>query len=312
MASMDHISIILVNYDSADFTKACLKSLQDLQAEHFDYSVIVVDNGSQEALSLPKSLRSGQVEVIRSESNLGFTGGNNLGITYAAEHHDPDYICLLNNDTTVDPAFLAQLHQSLENKETGGLVSPKIYFASGHEYHQEAYSKTEKGQVIWYGGGCIDWPNLIAFHQGVDEVDRGHLDQTRSTDFCTGCCLLISREVLETVGLMDDKFFLYYEDADLSIRARKKGFNVLYCPAAKIWHHNGGSSGGAGSPLHIYYQTRNRVFLALRHGSWRIRLTTLRYLLRTLIKGNPTEKQAVFHALIGNMGKHPYDKITGV
>ncbi len=311
MASMDHISIILVNYESAKLTKMCLKSLQQLQTKDFAYSVIVVDNASQEALTLPASLKADNVSVIRSESNLGFTGGNNLGITYAAEQHDPDYICLLNNDTTVDPNFLTELHQSLEAKETGGLVSPKIYFAPGYEYHNQAYDKSDRGRVIWYGGGSIDWPNLIAFHQGVDEIDRGHLDLTRSVDFCTGCCILISREVLETTGLLDDKFFLYYEDADLSIRARKKGFNVLYCPQAKIWHHNGGSSGGAGSSLHIYYQTRNRVFLSLRHGSWRVKLTTLRYVLRTLFKGDQTEKQAVFQAIIGNMGKQAYDKIAG-
>lgn len=311
MASMDHISIILVNYESPKLTKMCLKSLQELRAEDFDYSIIVVDNASQEPLTLPASLKADNISVIRSESNLGFTGGNNLGITYAAEHYNPDYICLLNNDTTVDPDFLTELYQCLESKETGGMVSPKIYFAPGYEYHSEAYSKAELGQVIWYGGGSIDWSNLIAFHQGVDELDRGHLDLTHPIDFCTGCCTLISREVLETSGLLDDKFFLYYEDADLSIRARKKGFNVLYCAQAKVWHHNGGSSGGAGSPLHVYYQTRNRVFLSLRHGNWRVKLTTLRYILRTLFKTDPTERQAVFHALIGNMGKQPYDKIAG-
>lgn len=307
---MDHISLILVNYNSADLTKMCLKSLQNLKAESFEYSVIVVDNASQEPFKLPAKLKEDHIRVIRSQSNLGFTGGNNLGITYAAEHHDPDYICLLNNDTTVDPNFLENLYQCLASKEKGGMVSPKIYFAKGYEYHSQAYDKNELGQVIWYGGGSIDWKNLIAFHRGVDEVDRGHLDQIVKTDFCTGCCILISRELLETVGMLDDKFFLYYEDADLSIRARKKGYHVLYCPEGRIWHHNGGSSGGAGSSLHTYYQTRNRIFLSLRHGSWRIRLTTLNFALRTLLKGLAIERQAVFHALIGNMGKQAYDKIT--
>lgn len=309
MTPMDHISLILVNYNSADLTKMCLKSLQALEAENFTYSIVIVDNASKKPLKLPKKLDQDHVTVIRSESNLGFAGGNNLGVTYAAEHHDPDYICLLNNDTTVAPDFLEKLYQCLSEKEKGGMVAPKIYFAKGYEFHAEAYDKKDLGNVIWYGGGSIDWPNLIAFHRGVDEVDRGHLDQEMKTDFCTGCCILISRELLETVGMLDDKLFLYYEDADLSIRARKKGYHVLYCPEARIWHHNGGSSGGAGSALHIYYQTRNRIFIALRHGSWRVKLTSLSYAARTLIKSNATERQATLHALVGNMGKQPYDKI---
>ncbi|MBU1967134.1 glycosyltransferase family 2 protein [Patescibacteria group bacterium] len=306
---MDHISIILVNYNSAELTKMCLKSLQNIRAKDFSYCVIIVDNASQKLLKLPKSLQADHVEVIRSESNLGFSGGNNLGITYAAEHYNPDYICLLNNDTTVEPNFLEHLYNYIKDKKPGCMVTPKIYFAKGFEYHKEAYPKAELGNVIWYAGGSIDWPNLIAFHRGVDEIDRGHLDVTSLTDFCTGCCILISREVLETVGMLDDKLFLYYEDADLSLRAGKKGFQVLYCPDAVIWHHNAGSSGGAGSPLHTYYQTRNRVFIGLKYGSPRVKLTAVSYALRTLMNGNPVERKAVTHALTGKMGKQPYDKI---
>jgi len=283
--------------------------LQDIKAKNFNYSVIIVDNASQKPLKLSKSLQASNIEVIRSESNLGFSGGNNLGITYAAEHYNPDYICLLNNDTTVEPNFLEYLHDCIKDKNPGGMVSPKIYFAKGFEYHQEAYPKNELGNIIWYGGGSIDWPNLIAFHRGVDEIDRGQLDIEGSTDFCTGCCILISREVLETVGMLDDNLFLYYEDVDLSLRAKREGFQVLYCPDAVIWHHNAGSSGGVGSPLHTYYQTRNRVFMGLKYGSPRIKITGISYALRTLFNGDPIERKAAVHALIGKMGKQPYDKI---
>lgn len=306
---MDHISIILVDYNSHQLTLMCLKSLQKLRAKKFTFSIVIVDNASQESLQLPKSLKADHIHVIRSDSNLGFSGGNNLGITYAAEHYNPDFICLLNNDTTVDPDFLTHLHQQLKNEDSGGMISPKIYFAKGYEYHQKAYPKSELGNVIWYGGGAIDWPNLIAFHCGVDEIDRDQLSQTTSTDFCTGCCILISREILETVGMLDDKLFLYYEDVDLSLRAQKKGFKTLYCPDSKIWHHNGGSSGGAGSALQNYYQTRNQVYMGLKYGSWRVRLTSLLYSFRTLLGGTTVEKKAVLHAITGKMGKQPYDKI---
>lgn len=306
---MDHISIILVNYNCLELTKTCLKSLQDIKAKNFTYSVIIVDNASQKPLKLPKSLQSDRTKVIRSESNLGFSGGNNLGITYAAEHYNPDYICLLNNDTTVEPNFLGYLHKYIKDKNSSGMVSPKIYFAKGFEYHKESYPKIKLGNIIWYAGGSIDWPNLIAFHRGVDEIDRGQLDIEGSVDFCTGCCILISREVLETVGMLDDKLFLYYEDVDLSLRAQKKGFEISYCSNAVIWHHNAGSSGGAGSPLHTYYQTRNRIFIGLKYGSLRIKITSISYALRTLANGNSIERKAATHALIGKMGKQPYDKI---
>lgn len=306
---MDHISIILVDYNSADLTKMCLKSLQTVKTDGFNYSVIVVDNASQKPLRLSRSLQAKNVHLIRSESNLGFSGGNNLGVTYAAEHYNPDYICLLNNDTTVDPRFLIHLYRQIKKEDAGAMITPKIYFAKGYEYHQEAYKKDQLGNIIWYGGGAIDWPNLIAFHAGVDEVDRGQLDKTTKTDFCTGCCILISREILETVGLLDDKLFLYFEDVDLSLRAQHKGYKTLYCPDSVIWHHNGGSSEGSGSPLHTYYQTRNRIFMGLKYGSWRMRLTSLFFALRKIMNGNPVERKAAFHVLTGKMGKQPYDKI---
>lgn len=298
---MDHISIILVDYNSADLTKLCLASLKKIKTKDFSFSVIVVDNASQKPLKLAKSLQKKNIHVIRSESNLGFSGGNNLGVVYAAEHYDPDFICLLNNDTTVAPDFLIKLHQRLKKEETGGIISPKIYFAKGYEYHQKnnAYQKSDLGNVLWYAGGSIDWPNLLAFHRGVDEVDRGQLSQVQATDFCTGCCVLISREVMETVGLLDEKLFLYYEDVDLSLRTAKKGYQVLYEPSAKIWHYSGGSTGGAGSELHLYYQTRNRIFIGLKYGNWRVKLTSLSYLLRTLINASFVEKKAAWHALLG-------------
>lgn len=309
MIAMDHISLIIVNYNADELTKDCLESLKSMTARSFRYTIVVVDNGSQEAFKLPRSLQTETVEVIRSESNLGFTGGNNLGITYAIEKYNSEYICLLNNDTTVHPDFLEQLYQKLSAAVPGGMISPKIYFSKGYEYHKDAYTKQDLGKVLWYGGGSIDWPNVHAFHRGVDEIDRGHFDQQTGSDFCTGCCVLISREVLETVGLFDERLFLYFEDTDLSMRARKKGYQILFCPEALVWHMNAGSSGGSGSPLHEYYQTRNRIYFALKHGSNRVRLTTISFIFRTLFKANAPRRKAALDILTGNLGKEAYDRI---
>ena len=95
----------------------------------------------------------------------------------------------------------------------------------------------------------MDWDNLLAFHAGVDEVDRGQFEEEKETGFATGCAVMISREVIERVGLLDDDFFLYFEDLDYSLRVKEAGLKVMYCPKSIIWHKISRSTGGAGSPV---------------------------------------------------------------
>lgn len=256
------------------------------------------------------------VELLRSKKNKGFTGGNNKGIFYAWHHYKPDYIMLLNNDTEVDAQFLQELLKLAESKEKMGMVCPLIYFAKGYEYHKNSYTKDELGNVIWFAGGSIDWQNMYAFHRNVDEVDRGQIQVASDTlsasalpsskftkgyskamadkkvksgkgneiplynqetmDFGTGCCMLIPMSILDKVGLFDESYFLYWEDVDLSQRIRKAGYNIYLAPEAKIWHKNGGSTGGSGSEFHQYYQERNRLKFALHYAPLRTKLAVLR------------------------------------
>ncbi len=301
---MDHLSIVIVHYNSEPETEDCLKSLALLaDPKGFKYSVIVVDNASREQYQLPPKLADKGFEVLRSESNLGFTGGNNLGIRYALQKHNSDYLVLLNSDTTVDPDFLNHLYHCSQTHSRMGIISPKIYFSPGREYHHQSYKPAERGRVLWYAGGSIDWPNIVAYHRGVDEVDRGHFDEQETSDFATGCCLLLRREVIETVGLLDERFFLYLEDVDWSVRIQEVGYEIGFCPKSKVWHKNAGSTGGAGSELQQYYQTRNRLLFGLKHGSWRNRLTTISFLIRLLMNGSRPEKIAVTDLLMGQLGK---------
>ena len=182
---MIHISIIIVNYNSQKDTLECLDSLSNIKSFGFKYSILIVDNASKEPLVLPKRFQLPNIEVIRSESNLGFTGGNNMGIHYCIEKYNSDFVLLLNNDTTVDPSFLKELVGHAEKYPKAGLISSKIYFTKGREYHLESYKKEELGKVFWYAGGSIDWDHLVAFHRGVDEVDRGHFDNQTKCDFAT-------------------------------------------------------------------------------------------------------------------------------
>lgn len=299
---MDKIAIIIVHYNTPLDTRNCLESLEKIDTAGFEFKTFVVDNGSKENLILPhKKFKS--VEVIRSNTNLGFTGGNNLGFRYASENFNPDYFLLLNSDTLVKTDFLVKLHNTLKTTPKMGLVSPKIYFAPGNEFHQHSYKKNELGKVIWFAGGIIDWRNLQTTHIGVDEVDRGQFDHLQSCDFVSGCCFLIRRETLATAGVFDERYFLYYEDTDLTRRVHRLGLELGLCQESVIWHVNGGSSEGSGSDLQVFYQTRNRLLFFFTHGTWRNKLTVLHFMLHLLTKGSRVERLAAAKFLRGHFGK---------
>lgn len=302
---MTHISIIIIHYNNKKQTTTCLKSLTDLKTSGFKYRVVVIDNGSQERFTLPEALSPQLFEVVRSEANLGFTGGNNLAIKYAIEKYNSDYVVLLNNDTVVEPQFLKHLYEAQLANPRAGVLCPLIYFMPNQEYHSDSYRQSERGKVLWFGGGSIDWNHLAAFHRGVDEVDRAHFDTVQKMDFATGCCMFISREVLEKSGTFDERYFLYLEDVDLSLRIKKKGYDLLFCPKAKIWHENAGSSGGPGYSIQNYYLTRNRLLFALLHGNLKQQYIAVRLLLQYLYKGNEYQRRAVLHLLTLQLGKQP-------
>ena len=298
-----HVSVLVINYDGQEDTLDCLKLLQKIKHPNFTFSVIVFDNGSKEPFVPQTRFQPENTTVLRSDANLGFTNGNNSAYKYAVEHDNPDYILLLNNDTVVDPNFLVELLACATQNEKVGLVTPKIYFYPGREYHQDSYTKAEKGKVLWYAGGSIDWKNLDAFHRGVDELDRGQFDNQATSDFGTGCTILIPKTVIDQVGFFAEDYFVYLEDVDLCQRMQLAGYPIYFCPHSVVWHKNAGSSGGAGSPLHQYYQTRNRLYFFIRYGSWRTKLTTISFAFRLLMSGSNYERKGVIDWLIGAMGK---------
>lgn len=300
---MTHVSIVILHYNTPKDTHACLTSLREINTSKLAVSIIIVDNASREAFALTKTEQESNITVVRSESNLGFSGGNNLGIQYAIEQFNSEYVCLLNSDTIVDPDFLTKLVRFLEQHPKVGAVCPIVYFARGSEFHAKSYTTQEKGTVIWFGGGRVDRHNLHAFHAFVDEVDRGQVHNSDAEDFLTGCCMLIRREVLEKVSGFDDRYFLYLEDVELSSRIEAAGYRLGLAADAKIWHANAGSSGGAGSKLQQYYQTRNRLLYFWSYGSWRQKLTVARWAVERLLFGSSTEQKAISHGLIQNYGK---------
>lgn len=305
--SVHTVSLILVSYNANSLTRQCLDSLRLIDRSEIDLHVVVVDNASKTPFTLDATdQKYYRTEVLRSEANLGFTGGNNLGIHYAVEQHNPDYVLLLNNDTTVSVDFLQLLLQAMEDDSKNfGIVSPKIFFAPGREFHRKSYPKTDRGKIIWYAGGSIDWDNFAAFHRGVDEIDRGQFGSITTSDFATGCCLMVRREVLEKIGLLDKRYFMYFEDVDWSMKALAFGYDVGFVEEAHIWHINAGSSDGSGSTLHQYYQTRNMLLFFSEYGTWRDKLRLIRVMTDLIKSNNQYLRKAVIDFLLRQFGKQP-------
>lgn len=297
---MKKITLVTITYNSASDTKKMVSSLEHLSHPNCILSVIIVDNASHDKFTLDSSTEN--ITVIRSEENTGFAGGCNIGMTQAL-HDGADYVLLLNNDTIVDPKLVSELLKGLEIEPKAGITVPKIYFAKGHEFHKDHYKKEELGRVFWYAGGFTDWSHVFSNHRGVDEVDNGQYDEVTQVDFATGCCMLIKKEVIEKVGMFDERYFLYFEDADFSERTKKAGFAIYYMPKAKLWHVTSASTGGSGSTLHDYFLTRNRLLFGFSYAPLRTKIALLRESIRFLQKGRPSQKQGVKDFFQAKFGK---------
>lgn len=240
------VSIITINYNQVGFTLELLASLQ--QVDYPNLEIIVVDNGSKENPSSIIKGRYPHVNVIRSEENLGFAGGNNLGIKASSG----EYIFLLNNDTEVKANAIAALVSFLEKTPEAGIACPKII------YHNS-------GNRIQYVGCEAINPFTGRNHrEGFREVDTGKYDAIRSTALPHGAAMMIPRNVIDKVGLMPEIFFLYYEELDWAETIKNAGYKIYVVPEAVVYHKESMSI-GKNSPLKTYYMTRNRLLYMRRH-----------------------------------------------
>ena len=295
------LSIILLNFNGLGDTLTCLDSIRKLKLDSTGIQIIVIDNfssdGSQEALPEVKD-----IVFIQNQDNLGYAGGNNVGIKYALRR-DADAVLILNNDTIVDPKLVLNLVAAFKQ---GDLISPKIYFAKGFEFHKSRYKQRESGKVVWFAGGEIDWENVIGKHMGVDEVDRGQFAKRKEITFATGACMMVKREIFEKVGLFDEKYFLYLEDMDFCVRIKSAGFRIIFEPEAIVWHKNASSSGGSGSLLQDYFITRNRLLFAFKHASFKTKFAVSRQVIGQI--KSPIKRKALFDFVTFNFGKGSYIK----
>lgn len=299
---MSKTGIIILHYQNSEDTIDCLKSITDRVNNNKEHVFFIVDNGKTFKTSLLQKDKYQDNIIILSEIyNKGFAGGINVGISKALTFNC-EYIILLNNDTIASPGLVEGLVSFVKSNQSIGAVSPKIYFAPGYEFHKKKYQKRDLGQVLWYAGGKIDWQNVYISHRGVDEVDHGQFDEGAETDFVTGCCMLIKREVIEKVGLFDEKYFLYFEDVDYSVRIKRQGYHLSYYSDVHLWHKNASSSGGAGGKTSIYYQNRNRFYFGFKYASFNTKKSLLIDSVRLFLKGGISRK-AVTDYYLQHMGK---------
>lgn len=242
------VYILTLSWNQCADTLECLASLQ--KTSYPNYRLLVVDNhstdGSVEAITqcFPR------VEVIANRQNIGFAAAANRGIEHAL-CHGAEYVFLLNNDTIVEPTTLEEMVSQAMALDVG-MVAPKIYY----------YADPQR---IWSVGSHRHPLTLEKMRGGEDELDQGQWEDVVQLDFLTGCGLLLPRHFLEDVGLFDERFFIFYEDSDLCLRARKRGYRLLMTPKAKMWHKVSVSSGGRDSPFERYWMARSSVLFFRKH-----------------------------------------------
>jgi hypothetical protein len=281
------ILIVILNWQQPEVTIACVRTVQAIAEPPFD--MLLIDNGSRDdsAVILQKALP--EIPLLALPENLGFAGGCNVGLRHAIEQ-GYEYALLLNNDAFPEPDMLSKLFA--EMGPDVGLVSPKVL------YHSER-------DIISFGGGRQHPLLLEVRDDAAEKKDGPEWEMTREVDYLWGTCWLVNLAALQKVGLLDERFFMYYEDLDWSIRFRQTGYRLLWVGKARLYHHESRSTGGTDSSLRRYYLARSSVIFFRRYAHlgqplfiFCFRLgSAVRMVTRLLLKGNRPSAAAYLHGL---------------
>ena len=246
------VYIIVLYWSNISGLRECLSSL--LKVTYPNFNVLVVNNGSKTELDLTGFEQPGSyvLKIINSPTNIGFASGSNMGIREALLEN-VDYVLLLNDDTTVAHDFLNILVSVGESYPDVGMLGPKIYFF-------------DEPRRIWFAGAEFDRQTGFVLTPSSDKIDSNEEDEKEmESDFITGCALLVKKKLIENIGLLDERFFLYWEDVDWGLRSKKANFKNLLVPSSKIWHKISISSGGPNSSLKVYHKVRSHFLLVKLH-----------------------------------------------
>ncbi|HRH23590.1 MAG TPA: glycosyltransferase family 2 protein [Candidatus Magasanikbacteria bacterium] len=250
------IAILLLNWNGFEETTACIDSLI-VNKTSFVFDIYVVDNRSRgdDYERLQKKYQGHEnIFLVKSEKNLGFTGGNNLLIQEAKNKKDYQYYFLLNNDTELPEDFLQKLMDAVGGRK--GIFGPQVRY-----FEQKGLIQSIGGNINLWTGIC----SRIGDKVRAEELTGKNTEAT--VDYIFGCAFLISKEVVDVVGVLDEKYFIYYEEVDYCVSARKYGFDVKYVPVETVYHKDSVTTRKI-SGFHIYMMFRNRVHFLKRHSSW--------------------------------------------
>lgn len=290
MTNYPSVSIVSINYNGAQVTCEMLESLKKITYPNFE--VIIVDNASKEDPSMIFE-KHPWIKFIKSDKNLGFAGGNNLGFKQATGK----YFLMLNNDTEVPEGFLEPLVKRMEEDSSIGAVSPKIIFH--HTPGMLQFAGFEPINPFTVRGNAI----------GYGQQDNESFDHSMPTSRAHGAAMMISRKVVEEIGLMADLYFLYYEEMDYCERIKRAGYSIWYEGQSKIYHKESMAT-GKGSTLKTYYLTRNRILYQRRNAKGLTLLVSLLFLaiisipkntVQYLLKGKTDMLKAFYKGVIWNL-----------
>jgi GT2 family glycosyltransferase len=238
------IYTIVLNYQRSDDTVRCVSSLR--QSTYRNQFLVVVDNGSDDGARAELRAGIGATPLIQSEENLGFAGGNNLGIRHALAR-DADYVWILNPDTIVEPDSLGRLALTMSRFPEAGIVGSRLV-------------RGDDGTTVLFNGGTIDWSRggkPVLPDMGKPESDV-KTKTVATIDYATGASMLVRRPLFDEIGLLPERYFLYFEETDFNIRAKRAGWKVLLEPRSKV-HHFRRSWSALPAPYYVYYFVRNRI-----------------------------------------------------
>jgi GT2 family glycosyltransferase len=273
------VAPVVLSWNGREDTLACLRSLRGEEVD-----TIVVDNASEDGSADAVAREFPYVELIRNAENLGYAGGMNAGIRRALDR-GADHVLLLNNDVELEPGAVEAL---VAHSHGAGAVCPVITFASAPE-------------TVWYAGALFDpRRGYNGRHRGFGRP-AAEFAEVVETDRACGAAMLIPRPALDEVGLLDEKLFAYWEDAEWSLRARRAGLPIRVVPAARVRHKVSAATGGEGSDTALFYSVRNLLLITERYaplgplGTWRRRATILfAHSAQALRAGRPSRLRAVW------------------
>lgn len=254
------VQTLILSWNRKQDTIEVIHSL--LESDYSSKHIITVDNDSSDGVVSALRKEFPQITVIENSQNLGFAEGNNVGIRYALEQN-ADYIFLLNNDAIVEPGCLKRLLDVAEANHEIGMVCPTVV--------------SHFNRSITYLGGKIHW--AIAAGEEIERSPEG-LPEIVDVDYAPGCALLVKTKVIRRIGLLDPRYFAYFEDTDWSARCHQAGYRVVAVPKARVVHKGTMDAGVLKSPLAIFLYRRNQILFVRKHGRWTHWLSFLKHYIR--------------------------------